>query len=93
MASYVMCLWLINPACGLADLISPQNDLASLESEIARARPRGASVASALSQQPEANPTARRPVQLAGNPAATNQAATVAAGLAALVSKAGLDSQ
>ncbi|WP_233590021.1 helix-turn-helix transcriptional regulator [Acidovorax sp. FJL06] len=39
MASYVMCMWLINQAQGLADLIAPQNDLASLEQEVARARP------------------------------------------------------
>ena len=26
MASYVMCMWLINPACSLADVIAPQND-------------------------------------------------------------------
>jgi DNA-binding XRE family transcriptional regulator len=39
MASYVMCMWLINQAQGLADLIAPQNDLASLEREVARARP------------------------------------------------------
>ena len=40
MASYVMCMWLINQAHGLADLIAPQNDMASLEKEVARARPR-----------------------------------------------------
>ena len=40
MASYVMCMWLINQAHGLADLIAPQNDLASLEQEVARTRPR-----------------------------------------------------
>lgn len=40
MASYVMCLWLINQAQGLADLIAPQNDLASLEREVARVQPR-----------------------------------------------------
>lgn len=40
MASYVMCLWLINQAQGLADLIAPQNDLASLEREVARTRPK-----------------------------------------------------
>lgn len=40
MASYVMCLWLINQAQGLADLVAPQNDLASLEREVARARPK-----------------------------------------------------
>lgn len=38
MASYVMCMWLINQAQGLADLIAPQNDLASLEREVARTR-------------------------------------------------------
>lgn len=38
MASYVMCIWLINPAAGLADLIAPLNDLAALEKEVARVR-------------------------------------------------------
>lgn len=38
MASYVMCMWLINQAQGLADLIAPQNDMASLEREVARTR-------------------------------------------------------
>src|SRR3989344_5467059 len=42
MASYVMCMWLINQAHGLADLIAPQNDLTSLELEVAKARPRRA---------------------------------------------------
>lgn len=40
MASYVMCMWMINPALGLADLIAPQNDMASLEREVARTRSR-----------------------------------------------------
>lgn len=44
MASYVMCMWLINQANGLADLIAPQNDMASLEQEVARTRTRGRSV-------------------------------------------------
>ncbi|WP_255593941.1 helix-turn-helix transcriptional regulator [Acidovorax sp. sic0104] len=47
MASYVMCMWLINQAQGLADLIAPQNDLTSLELEVARARPRRAAQAAA----------------------------------------------
>ena len=38
MASYVMCMWLINPANGLADLIAPQNDHAALEKEVAKVR-------------------------------------------------------
>lgn len=36
MASYVMCLWLINPAVGLAELIAPVNDHAALEKEVAK---------------------------------------------------------
>ena len=73
MASYVMCLWLINPALGLADLVAPEHDHAALEREVARVRqPRQARKATA-----PAPPTA--PVQQAygtGQP--------VAAGLAAL---------
>ena len=40
MASYVMCMWLINPAVGLADLIAPPNDRAALEREVAKASQR-----------------------------------------------------
>ncbi len=40
MASYVMCLWLVNQAKGLADLISPQRDHAALEREVAKVRRR-----------------------------------------------------
>ena len=38
MASYVMCLWLINQAQGLADLIAPAQDHAALAQELARLR-------------------------------------------------------
>ena len=38
MASYVMCMWLINQASGLADLIAPQQDHAALEKEVAKVR-------------------------------------------------------
>lgn len=38
MASYVMCLWLVNPAVGLADLIAPANDHAALEREVSKVR-------------------------------------------------------
>lgn len=38
MASYVMCMWLINQAEGLADLIAPQHDHAALEKEVAKVR-------------------------------------------------------
>lgn len=39
MASYVMCLWLINPSASLADLIAPQQDHAALEREVVRIQP------------------------------------------------------
>lgn len=38
MASYVMCMWLVNQASGLAELISPQRDHAALENEVAKVR-------------------------------------------------------
>lgn len=38
MASYVMCVWLINPNAGLADLIAPQHDHAALEKEVAKVK-------------------------------------------------------
>jgi DNA-binding XRE family transcriptional regulator len=50
-ASYVMCLWLINPSVGLADLAAPENDHAALEREVSQVRqklrPRKATVAPA----------------------------------------------
>lgn len=76
MASYVMCMWLINQAHGLADLIAPQNDLASLEQEVARARPR--STVRALVQKPakadkktSAHPAAKTIAQSASSPPAS----------------------
>lgn len=38
MASYVMCLWLINQTVGLADLVAPANDHAALEREVTQVR-------------------------------------------------------
>jgi DNA-binding XRE family transcriptional regulator len=38
MASYVMCLWLINTSVSLAELIAPANDHAALEREVSRLR-------------------------------------------------------
>ncbi|MCY1379445.1 hypothetical protein D9M69_671640 [compost metagenome] len=38
MASYVMCLWVINQTVGLADLASPENDQAALEREVNKVR-------------------------------------------------------
>lgn len=75
MASYVMCMWLVNQAAGLADLIAPQNDHASLAREVTKVRSRGLAVASVSPAKP------------GGNPVATHSAKT-AAGLAALLSKA-----
>jgi DNA-binding XRE family transcriptional regulator len=83
MASYVMCMWLINQASGLADLIAPQNDHASLEREVTKARSRGVSVASVSG----ASPAAKLATQRKASSVATHHAET-AAGLAALLSKA-----
>lgn len=71
MASYVMCLWLINQAQGLADLIAPLNDHAALEREVSKVR----------GQQRPVRAAAAKP-----SPRAANGAAT-AAGLAALLAK------
>ena len=80
MASYVMCMWLINQAHGLAELIAPQNDLASLEREVARirsaARPRRVAKAAATTPAPTPAPT---PTPTSGS------ANSTAAGLAALI--------
>ena len=40
MASYVMCLWLINPTASVSDLIAPSQDTMALEHEVARAQAR-----------------------------------------------------
>ncbi|MFP8780465.1 helix-turn-helix transcriptional regulator [Hydrogenophaga sp. RWCD_12] len=73
MASYVMCLWLINPSLGLADLIAPENDHAALEREVAQVRqklrPRKAAAAS----------PARPTVAGAGHPTASGLASLLAA--------------
>lgn len=77
MASYVMCMWLVNQAHGLADLVAPQNDMASLEREVARTRIRRSSAVKAPAKTMEA----RAGLGLPG--ASPNR---TAAGLAALVS-------
>lgn len=66
MASYVMCMWLIQPDRSLADLIAPQHDAIALEREIAQVKPRRKATpagTSAASAQPgfsgkHANPAA-----------------------------------
>ena len=78
MASYVMCMWLVNQAHGLAGLIAPQNDHASLEQEVARVHTRQPSAVAA--------PTKQVAAKCAGpNQRHASQNST-AAGLAALVS-------
>jgi DNA-binding XRE family transcriptional regulator len=69
MASYVMCMWLINQASGLADLISPQKDHTSLEREITKARSRGLSVATASPQKPGASPAEQLAAHFKASPA------------------------
>lgn len=91
MASYVMCMWLVNQAAGLADLIAPQNDHASLEREVTKARSRSVSASPASSPKPRSHPAEKLASQFRGNTAVTNNAKT-AAGLAALLSKAGVKS-
>ena len=51
MASYVMCMWLINPDCSLAGLISPQDDHVPLERDIAKIRARRTPVVSSVPSQ------------------------------------------
>lgn len=98
MASYVMCMWLINQASGLADLIAPQNDLASLEREIARVHSRGAALESAVAKKAGINPVKQLAPQLGGKSVAELAAqlgigsaeagnTKIAAGLAALLAK------
>lgn len=57
MASYVMCLWLINPSLGLADLVAPENDHAALEREVARIRQPRRARAAAATESPKASAT------------------------------------
>lgn len=64
MASYVMCMWLIQPDCALANLIAPQHDTVALEREITEALPRRAPRGSPSPEKPKA-----RPANLRGKPA------------------------
>ena len=57
MASYVMCMWLVNPAVAVADLVAPQNDRAALEREVGRVRkPRSRAADVSRSPAPVAAP-------------------------------------
>lgn len=87
MASYVMCLWLINQAEGLADLISPLNDHAALEREVTKMRAKR-KPAAALQGSPAAKALAE--VQTSPTAKAVNDNAV---GLAALLNKQGAKSK
>ena len=57
MASYVMCMWLVNPAMAVADLVAPQHDSAALEREVSRVRkPRSRAAGVSLLPAPAAPP-------------------------------------
>lgn len=93
MASYVMCLWLVNQAAGLADLIAPQNDHAALEKEVAKAQ--GKRKQAARPVHP-ASPASLAPIafgtpQVSVSTPANQQppASSAAAGLAALLGQSG----
>ncbi|QNP47875.1 helix-turn-helix transcriptional regulator [Diaphorobacter aerolatus] len=88
MASYVMCMWLINQAEGLADLVAPEKDHAALEREVQKVA--GSAVRSGVSRKPwpvvrESRQPSRVSEPQPRPPAGSGNAAAVAAGLAALV--------
>ena len=98
MASYVMCLWLVNPAACLADLIAPVNDHAALDKEVAkvRARRQPAATQALQAMQPslQAKRIAMQTATQGFRPAEAVQPARLAAGrtpvaqgLAALMAK------
>ena len=78
MASYVMCMWLVNSAMAVADVIAPQNDHAALEREVTRVRGSRKTVKDALHPGPSTATPVPSPSPSRSRPAA-------AAGLAALI--------
>lgn len=80
MASYVMCMWLINPSATLADLIAPQQDHAALEREILRVQ------AQRTTPVTYATGAVASPARVA-----EESKAHIATGLAALIHPTGLD--
>ena len=77
MASYVMCMWLINQGANLADLIAPLNDHTALEREVKRIQGRPVVVTPAATSAEPAPPAF-----------ASADHTRVAAGLAALMGQA-----
>ena len=99
MVSYVMCIWLINPAAGLADLIAPVNDHAALDQEVAKVRARRGRTAKTLSADaiapqagiprwPELTRSGAGPMaDIKKSLASTKEGSPAAQGLAALLAK------
>ncbi len=90
MASYVMCLWLINPSLGLADLVAPAKDHAALEREVAKVRQQRTRKPSASPQaQPIADDVQPKKSELASMNKSLAKSNSTAAGLAALLAVSG----
>ena len=87
MASYVMCMWLINQAQGLADLVAPLNDHAALEKEVAKVRAKRRPANSPYSAPGARKPPAANPVTDQHPPRVVEPAKawSTAQGLAALM--------
>lgn len=98
MASYVMCLWLINPAAALSDLIAPSKDTMALEHEVTRAQARRPKRASKTPRTSPVPMTLAYDINHAGAVATLREElkhaqTPTALGLAALLSKAPGNSQ
>jgi transcriptional regulator with XRE-family HTH domain len=91
-ASYVMCMWLINQAEGLADLVAPLNDHAALEREVSKVRSRQQQrkPVAAGSAPVDQVAAARQPQPAARFQSSAKAANANAAGLAALLNPAGM---
>ncbi len=85
MASYVMCMWLVDPAVAVADLVSPLRDHAALEREVARARGPRQAVQGPMRHKVRSAAAADALAQPA--PSGTRVANDTATGLAALLSQ------
>ena len=75
MASYVMCMWLVNSAMAVADVIAPQNDHAALEREVTRVR----------GPRKTAKDAVRPGASTAATPVSSRSVPAAAVGLAALM--------
>lgn len=91
-ASYVMCMWLINQAEGLADLVAPLNDHAALEREVSKVRSRQQKLKPVAAVPALADQVAavRQPLPASRFQATAKAANANAAGLAALLNPVGM---